>query len=130
MVAAWLEREKGLVEDTAALREFSEVLAVDIFLKREARKMERVAKSELEPLAAGHGISMEDWQLSGRSLLNRDAVGNYKFAHRSIMEYLFAKRFAAGKVQAHHQPWTDQINFFFLELLVNGQPVSVYGPAG
>jgi hypothetical protein len=31
-----------------------------------------------------------------RSLLNRDAGGNFKFAHRSIMEYMVAERILRG----------------------------------
>ena len=118
MVGAWLEREKGLVEDKEVLREFSELLAVDIFLNREQRGMERVPGEDLGPLAEKYGVPLQAWQLRGRSLLNRDAAGNYKFAHRSIMEYLYAKRTAEGKVPSHPQPWTDLIKSFFVEMLV------------
>src|SRR5216684_1238900 len=81
MVNAWLEREKGLVKSKTALREFSELLAVDIFVNRAKRRMERIPGSELEPLAKQFNIPLQAWELRGRSLLNRDAVGNYKFAH-------------------------------------------------
>ena len=116
MVEAWLERERYFVKDKNALRKFSESLAVDLYLKREVRGSDRVPAHELEPLAKSFNISLAEWQLRGRSLLNHDAAGNYKFAHRSIMEYLFVKRFLDGDVTGK-TPWTDQMKRFLLEMV-------------
>ncbi|MCH8127478.1 hypothetical protein IIC38_16195, partial [candidate division KSB1 bacterium] len=87
MVEAWLIREEGIVPGLKKdpLRKFSERLAVDLYTKRKARGAERIAKDKLAMLANKWNIPLNDWQLTGRSLLNRDAGGNYKFAHRSIM---------------------------------------------
>ncbi len=123
LIDAWLVRERGLVDDEEVLRGFCEVLAVDIFLNRKTRGMERIPAAELEPLAARYKIPLTTWQVRGRSLLNRDAVGNYKFAHRSMMEYLFAKQFAAGKVGPHTEPWTGLIQRLFLEMVRSGATV-------
>jgi hypothetical protein len=117
MVSAWIERERGFIEDSDALRQFSERLAVDLYLNRLKRKSERIPKSELSGLAKKWGIALEDWKLSGRSLLNRDAEGNYKFAHRSIMEYLFVARFMAGERLCTTVEWTDQMKNFLWEML-------------
>ncbi len=116
MVEAWLEREQPFVPKEA-LRRFSEQLAVDLYLKRETRGAERVPEVELLPLARQFSIALEGWQLRGRSLLNRDAAGNYKFAHRSIMEYLFVKRFVEDSEAIPKMIWTDQIKRFLLEML-------------
>ena len=121
MVQAWLERERGFVNEKEALKEFSERLAVDIYIKRADRKAESVPKPELSQLANNWGINLDEWKLSGRSLLNRDARGNYKFAHRSIMEYLYARFF----ITQVHLPcltveWTDQMHSFLWEMLQNG----------
>jgi hypothetical protein len=117
MVEAWLERERPFVKDKALLRRFSEHLAVDFYLNRELRRAERVPYTELAPLARSFGITLEDWQLRGRSLLNRDAAGNYKFAHRSIMEYLFVKRFVKDTKGRQKILWTDQMKRFLLEMI-------------
>jgi hypothetical protein len=118
MVDAWLERERPFVKDKTELRKFSEQLAIDLFQKRTERESERVPFSELEPLARSFGINLKDWQLRGRSLLNRDVAGNYKFAHRSIMEYLFVKRFLELKpVERFKIAWTDQMKKFLKEIL-------------
>jgi hypothetical protein len=93
MINAWLEREQGFIHRKDGLRKFSEHLAVDLYVNRAVRGAERIPKTELSVLAKKWGIPLDEWKLSGRSLLNRDAEGNYKFAHRSIMEYLFVKRF-------------------------------------
>ena len=120
MVTRWLEREKAFVQDSAALREFSERLAVDLVVNRSNRQMERMPEAELKPLADQYGIHLEAWQLRGRSLLNRDAVGNYKFAHRSIMEYLFVKGFLSKRASEHHGPWTDLMKAFFCDMIRSG----------
>jgi hypothetical protein len=89
MVDAWLEREKSWV-NKSTLRDFSERVALDIYLNREARGMERVPYGDLANLAAEWGINLQHWQITGRSLLNRDAEGNYKFViGRSWNTYLF-----------------------------------------
>ena len=84
MVNSWLQREKGYVKDTEALREFSELVAVNLLLNQKQRGWERIPGSELQPLAEAYQIPLQGWQLRGRSLLNKDADGNCKFAHRSV----------------------------------------------
>jgi len=117
MVEGWLKREGGFVKDKEALRRFSEQLAVDLYLNRQTRRAERVPSAELLPLARRFGITLEEWQLRGRSLLNRDAEGNYKFAYRSIMEYLFIKRFVDDSKSVSKTQWTDQMKLFFWAMI-------------
>lgn len=122
MTEAWLSREEGFIQNKADLRRFSESLAVDIFLNRSQRGAERVAKSEIERFAKDWEIPIESWALTGRSLLNRDTEGNYKFAHRSIMEFFFLKALSQGDRRCIEVPWTDQMREFFLEGLTNNKP--------
>jgi hypothetical protein len=58
--------------------------------------------------------SIESWKLTTRSLLNRDASGAYKFAHRSIMEFLFVKAFIGGQDACADLEWTDMMCDLFL----------------
>jgi hypothetical protein len=116
MIDAWLERERKYVRDKAALLNFSKQLAGELFLNREERKSERIPYEQLEPLARRFGIKLETWQLAGRSLLNRDADGNYKFAHRSILEFLFAQQVIEQKLyKTTWRLWTDQVKKFLME---------------
>jgi hypothetical protein len=117
MIDAWLKREQGFIQKADDLRQFSERLAVDLYLNRRSRGSERIERAKLVTLAQDWGIQLEDWKLSTRSLLNRDADGNYKFAHRSIMEYLFIKRFLKGETKCLDVEWTDQMIDFYMEIL-------------
>jgi len=129
MVDAWLERETTWA-DKDALREFSERLAVDIYLNRQARGMEGVPRETLPKLAADWGIELQPWQMTGRSLLNRDADGNYKFAHRSIMEYLFVRRLVYGDRSCCGVILTDQMKRFLAEMLWGSLARKLYGGLG
>jgi len=115
MIEGWLDRESRFVKKDD-LRNFSENLAVDIYNKRTQRGTERVNAEELKILAEKWKISLENWQLTGRSLLNRDAEGNYKFAHRSIMEYLYVKNYK----YRHDIILTDQMKIFLREMVQAG----------
>jgi hypothetical protein len=116
MVDAWVTRE-STNGSKGALRDFSEQLAVDIYLNRQRRGMERIESDELSKLAQNWGFTFAQWKLTGRSLLNRDAEGRYKFAHRSIMEYLFARRLAHGDERCYGVLLTDQMKRFLVEML-------------
>ena len=127
LVEKWLERESAWVKPEA-LRQFSERLAVDLYGNRERRGAERIPRAELVELAKAWSISLDDWQLSGRSLLNRDAEGNYKFAHRSIMEYLVGKRLIDGDTACDGLAPSDQMSAFVREMIpqyfAENKPVS------
>jgi len=117
MIHKWLEREKRWVNEKDLLR-FSEMLAVDIYINKSKRGFERIPADELTELANQWNIKLKKWQLTGRSLLNRDASGNYKFSHRSIMEYLFIRSFIKMPVECRPliPEWTDQMIVFYIGL--------------
>ncbi len=118
MVEAWLKRESEKEDERKALYEFSNKLAVNLFLNFKIRGGERIPYDEIDPLAKEFGITLATWRLTGRSLLNRDAQGNYKFTHRSILEFLFAQQLLADNKDALKFPmkyWTEQIKTFVFE---------------
>lgn len=115
MIEAWLTRERPFV-NPENLRRFSAELAVDIYMKRKLRGSERIPPAEASLLASRLAIPLQGWQLRGRSLLNRDADGNLKFAHRTIMEYLFVTKFVEKPKACSGQTWTDQIKRFWWEI--------------
>lgn len=120
LVEGWLQRERNFVQ-VDHLRRFSEFLAVDIYLNRAQRGAERVTLNELQALAQNWEIPLELWALTGRSLLNRDSEGNYKFSHRSIMEYLVVAALLRGDTRCISAPWTDLMKRFFYDLARSGQ---------
>ncbi|MEW5804728.1 MAG: SUMF1/EgtB/PvdO family nonheme iron enzyme [bacterium] len=125
MVDAWLERERVFVKAKEALYQFSCKLAVKFFVNRVEGKSERVHYDAIESLAERFGIKLATWQLTGRSLLNRDAEGNYKFAHRSIMEFLFVQQLLNNDQDALQIPalyWTEQVIPFLNESVCGKSP--------
>ncbi len=126
IVEVWLGREegrlrgirgrfKGVIKES--LREFSENLAVNIFLNRAKRGTERIKQDEVVELAKEWDINLNGWEPSGSSLLNKDSAGNYKYAHRSIMEYLFVKKFMRGEGSCLEVEWTDQMRIFVRDMV-------------
>jgi len=116
MIDAWIKRE-SFVENKNDLRNFSNQLAVDLYINSDIRGAERIPYNQLSALASQWGISVAQWKLSSRSLLNRDSEGNYKFAHRSIMEYLFVKQLTEKNEACNGVFLTDQMMMFLKEIL-------------
>jgi hypothetical protein len=124
---AWDEKKKK-VDDPAVLREFLECLAVELYT-RWAKEMGDVigdSEPELQNVAARFKTKLpkEIADVCVRSLLTRDAKRNLKFAHRSILEYLFVARFRKfpdetwGMARlANGEPirWGEQMRKFYLE---------------
>jgi hypothetical protein len=106
MVNSWLERESKWIKP-AALLEISKKFAVNIYVNRERRHKEHLTLLELREVAEDASSAIEGAHLTARSLLNRDSEGNFKFAHRSIMEYLFVAALVDGTDQCTTVEWTD-----------------------
>jgi uncharacterized protein YjbI with pentapeptide repeats len=115
MIEAWLDRESDRV-DKKALRTFCELLAVDLFVNGKRRGQERATKAKLLQLARQCKVSLEGLELRKESLLHRDTNGYYKFAHRSIMEFLFVKRWLKGDNPVRQVVLTDQMGKFLAEM--------------
>lgn len=96
LVKKWIERESKRYKK--AEREnfknnmftFSIDVAVDIYRNNEIQKELVIKPDKLEFIARRNGIPLENVELKSRSLLNRDTGGDYKFAHKSVLEYILA----------------------------------------
>lgn len=113
MVHQWALREQSWI-DPVKLKSLSTKLAVNLVLNRNVRNSERIPLQELVKLVSLSSESIESWKLTSRSLLNRDAGGNFKFAHRSIMEYCFIKAFIDGEESCASIRWTDMMCELFI----------------
>jgi len=113
MVNQWLQRESLWISPVELMR-FSKELAVDLVLGRSRRNGERIPLDELVNLIRISSELIESWKLTNRSLLNRDAAGHFKFAHRSIMEFMFIKAFIDGDDRCASVKWTDMMCEFFV----------------
>jgi len=88
MVERWIKREQ--VKDKAELRKFSEVIARDMYENQQARGGFFILHDQVGRFAEKYGIRLDELEMRSRSLLNRNAEGKYKFAHKSILEYLLS----------------------------------------
>ncbi len=120
MVEKWYEREVGWWKSKDDIKRFSEEIAVKLYLDFVQRGTDRVTRQEVADLTRSLQISIDEWKTTARSLLNRDAQGQVKFAHRSIMEYLFIKRFLVGDSRCRNIQWTDQMRRFAVEIICSG----------
>ncbi len=69
------------------LHKYSQLVAVKIYEQRKEKKSLQLCKAD----ATDINVELKDYQMTGQSLLTRDADNNWKFAHKSILEYFLAK---------------------------------------
>lgn len=109
LIEKWIEREstkalnplRGVSpqEYSNALYKFSEEFALDLYKNRKQRggyymnKDEKIDDNvEIQISDFEEEFKMSDSDKKTRSLLNRNSQGQYKFAHKSILEYFLATR--------------------------------------
>ena len=119
IVTTWIKQEvnsfKGIKKET--LREFCNKLAINLHENKVKRKGEKIPISEIKKLAIKWGINIDLLRLTGRSLLYRDAEGNYKLSHQSVLEYLVAYSILKGEYS--ELQITEQIEPFLSEMIVS-----------
>jgi uncharacterized protein YjbI with pentapeptide repeats len=116
MTSRWYEREKRTWKTIDAIEAFSEELAVQFYCNFLKGGSDRVSKSEIRMIFKQLSSEVDELIATSRSLLHRDAKGNLKFAHWSIMEFLFVKRFFARDKRCCHLRWTEQMKQFVVEI--------------
>lgn len=96
LINKWLEREVSVSENSVYVKDVLMQL-----LQASAVKMYDnfplsgycLNSDELNLLLEARGLSHLGQQFKGRSLLNRDAVGFWKFSHKSFLEFFLAKEY-------------------------------------
>jgi len=115
LIESWLKRERDWINEDK-LRDISIELAVVIFARQRAGAGDRISASNLDGIAERFDSNLASWKLKSRSLLNRDIMGNYKFAHRSIMEFLVVLAALRGDQRALDVEWTDLMKDLLVSL--------------
>ncbi|GEM_PF-2555971 len=114
LIEGWLERESRWIE-SGRLRAISIELAVVMYREFRSRRG-RLQPEEIRQIAVNKLGDSPDWtHLTSRSLLNRDSRGFFKFAHKSILEFLVVRAAIEGDDRALSVEWTD----FMKEVLVS-----------
>lgn len=86
LVSKWIEREA--LKNNKLLYEFSEKVAEYMYFN----KTVYIGGEEIENLCKKYNIKLRSIEAKSRSLLNRNASGAYKFAHKSILEFFLYKK--------------------------------------
>lgn len=97
LVSKWLEREaekrKGIADRESFMKDlenlsFKTAIAIYTNWRKEGRMY--VTKEEALRIAEQFAIQLKPEEITGQSLLTCDGIGNWKFAHKSILEYFLA----------------------------------------
>ncbi len=88
LIKKWIERERS--DNKAELNKFAQEVAINMYKYYGTRKGFYMNYSEINNFAKKHSINLSLIEMTSRSLLNRNSVGMYKFAHKTILEYFLA----------------------------------------
>ena len=100
LIKKWLEREVNNIPDTAMRNEryaelvsFSRNLATRMYQNWRETGDFRLEASLMDDFCAKNGFDKKRYQFRRRSLINHDAVGAFKFSHKSFWEYFLAQHY-------------------------------------
>jgi len=99
LVDKWIEREANKRKPKTSdcekfkkdLHKYSQLVAVEIYRQRTHTDMLSLKKDAACKIVDQNNLGLSNYEITGQSLLTRDAEGNWKFAHKSILEFLLAK---------------------------------------
>lgn len=93
IINKWLEREAkfATVENTEEYMHKLLVFSEEIAVYMAQTEYTKYNKKGFNQIIKKHTLNIAEKNLKGRSLLNRNSSDDYKFAHKSFMEYLVAK---------------------------------------
>jgi len=100
LINKWLDREsvKRKYETTSRdkfkkdLYEFSMLVALKIYDLQKQTGNLSINKETSSDLCKQSHIDLQDYEITGQSLLTRDIAHNWKFSHKSILEFFLAKK--------------------------------------
>jgi sulfatase modifying factor 1 len=99
LIEKWIEREANKRKHESTSREkfksdlnaFSRKIALVIYDKHRQHSTLSVDKGTASQLCEAENLELRDYEITGQSLLTRDANHHWKFAHKSILEFFLAK---------------------------------------
>lgn len=94
LIEKWIEREATRSDNEITFKKelykFSKEIALNMYDNRIMRNGFYIPATEIDEFAAKNNITLSNFEMRSKSLLNRDSVERYKFSHRSILEYFVA----------------------------------------
>ena len=134
LIRKWIAREGGRVGENRRaqfedeLYRFSKAVALNIYQNQKHRKGLFINEKEIRQFADKHKIQLGEIEMKSRSLLNRNVLGQYKFAHKSILEYFLAAEAAENsqfRLQFNFEGM-DQAKVFFDELCLTRHTMPLF----
>ena len=100
LIDKWVEREANKRKHKNVDREkfindlykYSQLVAMAIYDQRQSQDLYYLPKDEAIAVARQYEIDLQEYEITGQSLLTRDVLGNWKFAHKSILEFFLAQK--------------------------------------
>ncbi|MFM9948232.1 MAG: SUMF1/EgtB/PvdO family nonheme iron enzyme [Saprospiraceae bacterium] len=100
LIEKWIEREADKRKHESTSREkfrndllqFSHKIALVIYRNHQQNNTLSIDKETARQLCQQENLDLQDYEITGQSLLTRDANHNWKFAHKSILEFFLAKK--------------------------------------
>ena len=100
LIQKWLHREVNSIPDSAErikryeeLVSFSQTLAIAMYQNWRETGDFRLDATQMDDFCKKYHFDKSQYQFPRRSLINHDANGAYKFAHKSFLEYFLAKHY-------------------------------------
>jgi sulfatase modifying factor 1 len=98
LIVKWIEREankrkyetNSRIKFKEDLSKFSILVAIEIYKSRK-HSLLSVKKEMATNICNANNINLKGFEITGQSLLTKDATSNWKFAHKSIYEFYIAK---------------------------------------
>lgn len=98
LIRKWLNREVNAIPDATErssrydeLESFSIQLSIAMYQNWRETGDFRLDPDQMDDFCHKNGFDSSRYQFRRRSLINHDAVGAYKFSHKSFLEYFLAK---------------------------------------
>lgn len=116
LIDKWLDRETSRLDDPvdkkAKLNKFLQTAAIRMY-SNFMRTGYSVDSNEVDAIINDLGLTKSDYQFKERSLLNRDALGMWKFSHKSFLEFFLAKeKFENEKFELDFAGLSDAENLY------------------
>ncbi|MEI6142289.1 MAG: SUMF1/EgtB/PvdO family nonheme iron enzyme [Mariniphaga sp.] len=100
LIEKWLDREAQKRKNTSTTREkfkkdlydFSMLVALKMYNQLKETGNLSINKKTAKELCKQNQIDLQDYEITGQSLLTRDIHHNWKFSHKSILEFFLAKK--------------------------------------
>jgi len=99
LVSKWIDREATKRKHQTVEREkfkndllqYSRLVALEIYRRYKQGGSLYLKKDAAIEIACQNNIDLQDYEITGQSLLTRDVEENWKFAHKSILEFFLTK---------------------------------------